>query len=154
MKQRYREKAAESYRRRARKRRTARGSSSAGSFSFLSTCRGHHLAYGEEVALDPLKDGSETKKNRASEEEDTDNTSETASTSEAHEDHRKGEGRDDEASETHRYGIGETLDVVAMAGSLRGQVKLFEKLWRDGHAIVGGGDVEVVVVRLLEDSIC
>lgn len=125
-----------------------------GLISTLGTCRRHCLAYGEEVALDPLEDGSETKKNRTSEEEDTDNTSKTASTSEAHEDHREGEGRDDEASETHRYGIGETLDVVAMAGSLRGQVKLLEKLWRDGHAIVGGGDVEVVVVRLLEDSIC
>lgn len=117
-------------------------------------CRQHCLAYGEEVALDPLKNGSQTEKNRTSEEEDTDNTGKTASTTEAHQDHGEGEGRDDEASETHGYGIGETLDVVAMAGSLRGEVKLLEQLWRDGHAIVRGGDVEVVVVRLLKDSIC
>lgn len=122
--------------------------------SILSMCRQHCLAYGEEVALDPLKNGSQTEKNRTSEEEDTDNTGKTASTTEAHQDHGEGEGRDDEASETHGYGIGETLDVVAMAGSLRGEVKLLEQLWRDGHAIVRGGDVEVVVVRLLKDSIC
>jgi hypothetical protein len=122
--------------------------------SILSMCRRHCLAYGEEVALDPLKDGSQTEKNRTSEEEDTDNTGKTASTTEAHQDHGEGEGRDDEASETHGYGIGEALDVVAMAGSLRGEVKLLEQLWRDGHAIVRGGDVEVVVVRLLKDSIC
>ncbi|KAH0358391.1 hypothetical protein KCU83_g396, partial [Aureobasidium melanogenum] len=90
--------------------------------------RGRHcLAYGEEVALDPLKDGSQTEKNRTSEEEDTDDTSKTASTSKAHQDHGEGEGRDDEASETHGYGIGEALDVVAMAGSLREEVML--RLW-------------------------
>lgn len=114
--------------------------------SISSMYHQHCPAYGEEVALNPLKDGSETEKNRTSEEEDTDNTSKTASTSEAHQDHGEGEGRDDEASETHGHRIGEALDVVAMAGSLRGEVQLLEQLRRDGHAIVRGGDVEVVVV--------
>lgn len=109
--------------------------------------------YGEEVAHDPFEDSSEAEKHRTSEEEDTDNTSKTASTSKAHQDHRKGKSRDNETSEAHGYGIGETLDIVTMARGLGSKVQLLEQLWRDGHAIVGGGDVEVVVVRLLEDSI-
>ena len=86
-------------------------------------------AYSEEVAHDPFEDGSETEEDRTGEEKDTDNTSKTASTSEAHEDHGEGKGRDDETSEAHRHSIGETLDVVAMAGSLGSEVKLLEKLW-------------------------
>jgi hypothetical protein len=74
--------------------------------------------YGEEVTHDPFEDGSETEKNRTSEEKDANNTSKTASTSKAHQDHRKGKGRDDETSEAHGHGVGESLDIVAMAGSL------------------------------------
>lgn len=111
------------------------------------------LTYSEEVAHDPFKNGSQTEKNRTSKEEDTNNTSKTASTRKAHQDHREGKGRDDETSEAHRHGVGKTLDIVAMTRSLGSKVQLLEQFWRDGHAIVGGCDVEVVVVRLLKDSI-
>ena len=90
---------------------------------------GRMQAYSEEVAHDPFEDSSETKEDGTGKKEDTNNTSKTASTSEAHEDHGEGKGRDDETSEAHRNSIGETLDVVAMTGSLGSEIKLLEKLW-------------------------
>ena len=125
-------------------------------YSMISTLKMiwmYSLTYSEEVTHDPFEDSSETEKNRPSKEEDTNNTSKTAGTSKAHQDHRKGKGRDDETSKAHGHSVGETLDIVTVAGSLGCEVQLLEQLWRDGHAIVGGGDVQVVVVRLLKDSI-
>jgi cytoskeletal protein RodZ len=101
-------------------------------YSIISTLKMiwmYSLTYSEEVTHDPFEDSSETEKNRPSKEEDTNNTSKTAGTSKAHQDHRKGKGRDDKPRETHRHGVGESFDIVAMAGSLGCEVKLLEKLW-------------------------
>lgn len=121
-----------------------------GKYGNKSLPLGAESTYREEIAHDPLKDGTQQQQDWSYKEKYAQHTAQTRSATPSHHDHGEAECRDDEANEAHRRWVGISLVCVPDMRDLGSKVELLKELGRQGDvrgSLVERGFDAVRVVR-------